>query len=164
MPPSAEPVSRPRRIGRYIVYCFFAALTAYLVIMVLTSVLLSLYGTPPVAGSARLEGAQRDWCLRTLVTLRDELEHEVQLALRVPPRGDPQARFATWNARWMQRQVDGASRCPDEAAFERAHVRLVALHAAYVQSIEGLLKARSDLGPSLSDVMQLLENERATGP
>ncbi len=117
------PLSRQRRTGRMLVIAGFTVFAGYLVVSVLTSVVMSLYGKPPSAHAGALSEDDRNYCVRTLVSLRDELEEEITLVAQPPkPRIDAKAHWETWNASFRERFDDARGRCVhDDAGMEHAY-------------------------------------------
>lgn len=156
----AAPSPRFRRLGRTLVYVAFACATLYVPAAIFKSVLASLYGGAPVSGAASA-AAQRDWCARSLVGLRDELEGQVTSLLQYPRLpGSPLERWRMWEESWTERMHEASRRCAGEVdgGLAQAYGQLERLHEAYATGVFTILKARAELAPPLSDVV------RAVGP
>ena len=155
------PISRQRRIGRLIVLGVFFVGAGYLVVSVVTSVVLSLYGKPPSAHAGALSEDDRSYCVRALVGLRDELEEQMTLVAQPPKPGvDAKARWERWDASFRGRFDDASMRCVrDDAGMEHAYEALIAMHDGYAGAASRIFEVRSLYVPAIADVEQLLNDD-----
>jgi hypothetical protein len=106
-----------------------------------------------------LSADDRNYCVRTLVGLRDELEEEMTTVAQPPkPRIDAKARWETWDASFRERFDDARGRCVhDDVGMEHAYEALLAMHDGYYAAAARILEVRSTFVPAVADVVQLLK-------
>ncbi len=150
-------MSPKNRAGRAVVILLFAAIAGYFGVALFGSILNQLYGAPPVH-EGRLSRADRTWCLRALVGLRDEIEGQAALELQHPRReGDAFARWRTWEPVWRAKLASAQGRCTgSDQALDQAYTSLGELHAGYAQAIERLIHARSEVADKLKTSLKAL--------
>lgn len=148
---------RFRRIGRMSVLAVFSVAAFWILASCITSVLLALYGKPPTMHGGTLEASDRNYCVRTLVGLRDELEQEVTNAAQPPkPQIDAKARWATFDANFHKRFDEARARCGQDQQIETAYERLAAMYEAYARAASNILETRATLAPQLANVVELI--------
>ncbi len=148
--------------GRVVVLGFFWGLTAYAAVAVVASVVLSLFGHPPMhSGDALGRARERAWCLRTLAGLRDELESEVTSELTYRELQSAHGRFGAFEERWQGDFEQAASRCDAsvEPEMADAYARLRDLNHGYAEALGKLVRTREESGAALSESLREL-----TGP
>lgn len=151
-----------RRIGRTLVFTTFAILAVYILGVTLTSVFLALYGKPPTLQDGDFTVAQRSYCVRTLVGLRDELEQEVTNVAQPPkPRVDAQARWLAWDATFHERMGEARSRCNQDDDMGSAYEKLARMYDGYAAAAKHIIEVRTTVAPAVADVVQLLRDPDA---
>jgi hypothetical protein len=129
-------------------------------ITVLASVLLALYGKPPSLHDGIFSAEDRNYCVRTLVALRDELEQEVTFVAQPPkPRIDTQARWETWNASFHERFHEAQARCMHDAGLEHAFDSLASMYDGYAGAATRIIEVRTTIAPAVADVVELLRDQ-----
>lgn len=157
MTDTATPSPPFRRIGRTLVFTLFIILAVYILGVTLTSVFLALYGKPPSLHDGAFTVADRSYCVRTLVGLRDELEQEVTNVAQPPkPRIDAQARWLAWDATFAERMAEARSRCTQDDGMERAYDKLGQMYKGYAAAATHIIAVRTTIAPAVADVVQLL--------
>jgi len=155
-------MSEPERsvVGRGIVYTLFGIVATYLCVTMLGSVVVDLYGKPPVdTGLAQMSLRQRSWCTRNLIALRDELEGQVTLELQHPrTEGDPLGRWRVWDEGWRDRFERAKSGCAtvEDSAFTTAYGILEQIHTTYGESVESMIDVRTERMRALATAIQRL--------
>ena len=149
-----QPVAERSFWGRVFVLGPFWGVSAYVALAIIGSLVTTLYGGAPTfaQSDAAARARQREWCLRTLVTLHDELESEVTHALtRIPE--PPLERFTTFEERWQGELELAAARCGTELepAIADAYAKLRSLHQGYAAGVTQLMRTRHDVGGALTD-------------
>ncbi len=145
--------------GRLIVLGAFWGVTAYAAIALIASVVLSLYGHPPTRSADALGRArEREWCLRTLAGLRDELESEVAAEVSYREVRRTSGRFGTFEERWQADFEEAAARCDAsvEPPMAEAYGQLRALNEGYADAVARLTRTRDETGAALSDSLRSL--------
>ncbi len=148
--------------GRVVVLGLFWGLTAYAAVAVVASVVLSLFGHPPIhSGDALGRARERGWCLRTLAGLRDELESEVTNELTYRVLQDRHGRFGAFEERWQAELEQAASRCDAsiEPEMADAYARLRALNQGYSEALTKLVRTREESGAALTESLRELTRE-----
>ncbi len=151
------------RLGRGIVASVFAAVVAYFAVAILGSILVDLYGKPPPENTGELAAADRAWCVRTIVGLRDELDSEVTFIQHQPiATADPQQRWQAWTEEWVDHLTLAQGRCVGlgNPMLDRAYERLAALHAGYALAVESALRTRREVLPELQQAIDQLKRQR----
>lgn len=154
-----------RRAGRLVVFSVFAVIASYVLISVLVSVFLALYGKPPTLDDGAFGADDRSYCVRTLVGLRDELEQEVTNVAQPPkPRVDAKERWQTWDATFHERMSTARARCSQDDGLEQAFEKLAAMYDGYAGAARRIIQVRTTVAPAVADVVQLLRDPEAGGP
>jgi hypothetical protein len=165
MTDAAAPSPPFRRTGRWVVFSLFAVTASYILISVLASVFLALYGKPPTLDDGAFGADDRGYCVRTLVALRDELEQEVTNVAQPPkPRVDAKARWQAWDATFHERMSTGRARCSQDEGIEHAFEKLAAMYEGYAGAARRIIEVRMTVAPALADVVQLLRDPTANEP
>lgn len=167
MAPDTQPRERSFW-GRLVVMGGFWGIFAYGVIALYVSIATTLYGRPPAGGgddSAKLR--QQQWCLRTLVGLRDELEAEVnhELSRAFSTAEVPPGRFPAFEERWQADFEDAAARCDTsvDPAMADAYGLLRTMHHELSESATIILRVRAETDRQLADKIRALTGQLATG-
>ena len=148
--------------GRTIVYSVFLGIVVYVAIALVGSIVTEIYGRPPPASVGSLDRAERTWCIRALVDLRDELEGKVTLELQHPSRDpDPFERWHAFDAKWVDRFEVSRTRCgaAGNEAMDGGFGNLLALHAGYVAVVSEMITARSTAAIRLGDSLTILKKQ-----
>lgn len=149
--------------GRLVVKSIFWGVAGYAILALVISVVSTLYGRPPAPESDSIGQLKRkEWCLRTLAGLRDELESEVSLEFnRVAKPTAPLGRFQAFDERWTSELEDAALRCDTSIApaMADAYTTLRALHEGYSQAVVRYVETRTRTGQELSDSVKTLTAE-----
>ncbi len=161
----SSPSQRRSTAGRIVVHTVFWSIAAAVFVALMGSVLANLYAAPPSPDSpgGAFEKRQRDWCLRTLIGLRDELEVEVTHELAYSPgRRPPMSRWSAWVDDWRAELEDAKVRCtaghdPDMAG---AYQQLGALFEAYQTGLQQIARSRSELLGALQHSVNKLSERR----
>jgi hypothetical protein len=163
-----DPQPRERSFwGRLVVMGVFWGVFAYGVIALYVSIATTLYGRPPAGGGDDVAKVrQEQWCLRTLVGLRDELEAEVnhELARAFSTAEVPPARFPAFEERWQSDFEDAASRCDTrvDPVMADAYALLRTMHHEYAESATRILHTRADTDRQLAEKIKALTGQLAT--
>ena len=154
-----------RRTGRWVVFSMFAIVTSYILISVIASVFLALYGKPPTLDDGAFGADDRNYCVRTLVGLRDELEQEVTNIAQPPkPRVDAKARWQAWDATFQERMSAARARCSQDDGIDHAFQKLAAMYDGYAAAAKRIIEVRAAIAPALADVVQLLHDPAEPAP
>ncbi|MBI3179058.1 MAG: hypothetical protein HYZ27_05315 [Deltaproteobacteria bacterium] len=150
-------MSEKSTLGRIVVIAVYALIAGYFSVAILGSIVNQLYGKPP-AHEGKLTQADRTWCLRALVGLRDEIEGQAALELQHPRReGDAFARWRLWEQAWIGKLSAARARCTgSDATLDQAYASLSELHASYAQAIERMIHARSEVADKLKVSLEAL--------
>ncbi|MEZ0313235.1 MAG: hypothetical protein ACAI38_15795 [Myxococcota bacterium] len=159
---AAVPSPPFRRTGRLVVFSLFAVVASYILISVIASVFLALYGKPPTLDDGAFGADDRSYCVRTLVGLRDELEQEVTNVAQPPkPRIDAKARWQAWDATYHERMSTARARCSQDDGIEHAFEKLAAMYDGYASAARRIIEVRATVAPAVADVVQLLRDPAA---
>ncbi len=165
MTDAAASVPPFRRTSRLVVFSLFAVVASYILITVIASVFLALYGKPPTLDDGAFGADDRSYCVRTLVGLRDELEQEVTNVAQPPkPRVDAKARWQAWDATFHERMSTARARCSQDQGFEGAFEKLATMYDGYAGAARRIIDVRANVAPALADVVQLLHDPAALAP
>ena len=154
--------TRKSATGRLVVYAAFLAVVIYVGIALVGSIVTEVYGRPPPGNVGSLAKAERTWCIRAVVDLRDELEGKVTLELQHPSRdADPFARWRGFEGKWVERLDTAKTRCAADGnpAMDAAFGTLVALHAGYLGVVEQMITTRSTAAGRLEDSLGVLKKQ-----
>jgi hypothetical protein len=149
-------------VGRLIVISVFTVFSGYMVAAIFGSVISDLYGSPPPTQATGLSVRERTWCIRSLGSLRDELQGQVTHELLYPVReGDPLARWKLWHAAWVQRLQAARFRCvgTGNGMLDRGYAVLTQMHEGYVSAVEQVTRTRAELAPELKETIQALRQQ-----
>lgn len=156
---SAAPRRRP---GRALVYAVFSIVVAYFAVALVGSIVTEIYGGPPPDHLGSGTRAERTWCIREVVDLRDEIEGKVTLELQHGSRdADPFARWRTFESAWLARMDAARTRCAaaDNAALDEAFGNLTALHGGYVAGVDQMITTRTTAARKLADSLSVLKKQ-----
>lgn len=148
--------------GRIVVFSAFGAVVLYFTVALFGSILANLYGEPPSAHAGVLRLSERNWCIRALVGLRDELEGQVTLELQHPRReGAPLSRWHLWDAGWRLKLATARSRCEGSGndAMDQAFAMVSELHDGYDATVNGVTTARTGPAEGLRQALQELKQQ-----
>jgi hypothetical protein len=148
--------------GRAVVYSLFLGVVIYAVIALIGSIVTEIYGRPPPGTVGSLSRAERTWCIRAIVDLREELEGKVTLELQRPTREpDPFDRWRSFDSKWAERLDASRTRCAaaGNPALDEALGNLVALHGGYVSVVEQMITTRSTAAAKLGDSLGVLKKQ-----
>jgi hypothetical protein len=149
--------------GRLFVMGLFWGIFSYAVGSLVVSVVTTLYGRPPAPyADAASQAKRREWCLRTLAGLRDELESEVSLELtRAATPTAPLGRFEAFDERWTAELEDAAFRCDSSIApaMADAYATLRTLHQGYAEAVVRVVQTRTETGKALAEQVKSLTAE-----
>lgn len=157
---AAEPIDpRFRRIGRWFAIALFSVTGGWILVACITSVVMALYSKPPTMHGGALEGSDRNYCVRTIVGLRDELEVELtNVAQPVKPGIDAGARWSTWDGSFHKRFDEARARCAQDDQLDGAYDRLAVMYESYARAAGNILQTRATVAPQLADVVELLKD------
>ncbi len=165
MTDAAAPSPPFRRTGRLVVASLFTIVVSYILITVLTSVFLALYGKPPSLDAGAFSAEARGYCVRTLVALRDELEQEVTNVAQPPkPRVDARAHWQAWDSTFSERMSTARARCSQDDGIAHAYESLAAMYAGYRGAATRIIDVRTTIAPAVADVVQLLRDPNVAEP
>jgi hypothetical protein len=135
--------------GRVVVFGLFWAALVYVCVAIFGSILVSLYGRPPVHGRSDVvwRAKQRTWCLTHLGGLRDDLEAQVTRELSLPPASPPAGRWEAWRGAWELELQEATASCTrgDDPAMSDAYEQLRALYQSYCRGVAEIVYSRNEL-------------------
>ncbi len=148
--------------GRAVAYALYFGVAGYFIVAMVGSVVTEIYGSPPPANVSNAARAERTWCTRALVDLRDELEGKVALELQRPnDTGAPLARWQGTNDKWQEHFQAARSRCVGigNVALDQGYASLLELHLGYAQVVTEVSAARHGPAARLSDAIGNLKKQ-----
>lgn len=135
------------RLGRRIVLIAYCLIFGPIGLTIAGSIIADLYGKPPPASSANTQAREQRWCARTIVGLKEDMEHELTLALEPTLRRDEQAqRWNNWHTNAGEQLHVVFDKCSrlGEGTFNQDLQALRELHQNYGEVITRLHQARRE--------------------